>query len=88
MEAFSIIQIPSYSPDIPMLLKIVVIVMLVLILASLFSALVFLFKDKGRGNRTAKALTWRIGLSITLFLLLMAGFHFGIIPPDGLHLMR
>lgn len=88
MEAFSIIQIPSYPPDIPMLLKIVVIVMLVLILASLFSALVFLFKDKGRGNRTAKALTWRIGLSITLFLLLMAGFHFGIIPPDGLHLMR
>lgn len=71
-----------------MLLKIVVITMLVLILASLFSALVFLFKDKGRGNRTARALTWRIGLSITLFLLLMGGFHFGIIPPDGLHLMR
>lgn len=71
-----------------MLLKIVVITMLVLILASLFSALVFLFKDKGRGNRTARALTWRIGLSMTLFLMLMAGFHFGIIPPDGLHLMR
>jgi hypothetical protein len=71
-----------------MLLKIVVIVMLLLILASLFSALVFLYKDRGRGSRTAKALTWRIGLSITLFLMLMAGFHFGIIPPDGLHLMR
>jgi hypothetical protein len=71
-----------------MLLKIIVIVMLALILASLFSALVFLFKDKGRGKRTAQALTWRIGLSITLFLMLMAGFHFGIIPPDGLHLMR
>ena len=79
---------PVISPDIPMLLKIVVITMLVLILASLFSALVFLFKDKGRGNRTARALTWRIGLSMTLFLMLMAGFHFGIIPPDGLHLMR
>lgn len=71
-----------------MLLKIVVIVMLMLILASLFSALVFLYKDRGRGQRTAKALTWRIGLSITLFLMLMAGFHFGVIPPDGLHLMR
>jgi hypothetical protein len=71
-----------------MLLKIVVIVMLALIVASLFSALVFLFKDKGRGKRTAQALTWRIGLSITLFLMLMAGFHFGIIPPDGLHLLR
>ncbi|MHB1140566.1 MAG: twin transmembrane helix small protein [Sulfuricaulis sp.] len=71
-----------------MLFKIIVIVMLALIVASLFSALVFLFKDKGRGKRTARALTWRIGLSITLFLMLMAGFHFGIIPPGGLHLLR
>lgn len=71
-----------------MLLKIIVIVMLALILASLFSALVFLFKDKGHGKRTAQALTWRIGLSITLFLMLMAGFHFGIISPHGLSLMR
>lgn len=71
-----------------MLLKVIVIVMLALIVASLFSALVFLFKDKGQGKRTARALTWRIGLSITLFLMLMAGFHFGIIPPGGLHLMR
>ena len=71
-----------------MLIKSVVIVMLVLIFASLFSALVFLFKDKGRGRRTAQALTWRIGLSLTLFLLLMAGFYFGIIPPGGLHLLR
>ena len=71
-----------------MLIKTVVIIMLVLIFASLFSALVFLFKDKGRGKRTAQALTWRIGLSLTLFLLLMAGFYFGIIPPGGLHLLR
>jgi uncharacterized membrane protein YsdA (DUF1294 family) len=71
-----------------MLLKIIVIVMLALIVASLFSALVFLFKDKGRGKRTAQALTWRIGLSITLFLLLMAGFHFGIISPQGLSVFR
>jgi hypothetical protein len=71
-----------------MLIKIVVVTMLALILASLFSALVFLFKDKGQGNRTAKALTWRVGLSITLFLLLMAGFHFGIIPAQGLRIFR
>ncbi len=71
-----------------MLIKIVVVFMLVLIFASLFSALVFLFKDKGRGTRTARALTWRIGLSMTLFLLLMAGFYFGIIPPQGLALFH
>ncbi len=67
-----------------MLIKAIVILMLILIFASLFSALVFLFKDKGRGKRMASALSWRIGLSITLFLLLMAGFYFGIIPPQGL----
>ena len=67
-----------------MFIKAVVILMLILIFASLFSALVFLFKDKGRGKRVASALTWRIGLSITLFLLLMAGFYFGIIPQEGL----
>lgn len=67
-----------------MLIKAAVIVTLVLIFASLASALVFLFRDKGQGKRTAQALTWRIGLSITLFLLLMAGFYFGVIPPQGL----
>jgi Protein of unknown function (DUF2909) len=71
-----------------MFIKIIVIAMLLLIFASLFSALVFLFKDKGRGQRTVRALTWRIGLSMTLFLLLMAGFYFGIIPPQGLGLLR
>lgn len=71
-----------------MLIKIVVLVMLALIVTSLFSALVFLFKDQGRGKRTAQALTWRIGLSMTLFLLLMAGFYFGLIPPQGLRLFR
>ena len=71
-----------------MFLKIIVIVMLLLIFASLFSALVFLFKDQGRGTRTARVLTWRIGLSVTLFLLLMAGFYFGIIPPQGLALVH
>ena len=71
-----------------MFIKIIVIAMLLLIFASLFSALVFLFKDKGHGERMARALTWRIGLSMTLFLLLMAGFYFGIIPPQGLALLR
>lgn len=71
-----------------MLITITVIIMLLLIFGSLFSALVFLFRDKGRGKRTAQALTWRIGLSITLFVLLMAGFYFGVIPSEGLSLFR
>lgn len=71
-----------------MLIKSLVLLMLALIFASLFSALVFLFRDKGQSTRTVQALTWRIGLSLTLFILLMAGFYFGIIPPAGISAMK
>lgn len=60
-------------------MKIVVILFIVLILASLGSALYFMVKDKGASTRTAKALTWRVVFSITLFALLILGYHFGII---------
>jgi len=60
--------------------KIVVILFVVLILASLGSALFFLITDRGQSKRTAKALALRVGLSVTLFLLLMASYYFGLIP--------
>ncbi|MBU3735902.1 MAG: twin transmembrane helix small protein [Methylobacterium sp.] len=62
-----------------MLIKIFIVAMLLLILGSLFSALFYLIKDKGQGDRTAKALTIRISLSIGLFILLMAGYYSGLI---------
>jgi DUF2909 family protein len=62
------------------MLKIVVILFLVAIVASLGSALFFLVTDKGRSKRTVTALAVRVGLSLTLFLLLMAGYYFGLIP--------
>ena len=60
-------------------MKIIVILFIILILASLGSALYFLVKDQGASTRTAKALTWRVVFSITLFALLMLGYHFGVI---------
>jgi hypothetical protein len=62
-----------------MLLKLFIIAALLLIVGSLFSALFYLMKDKGEGTRTVKALTWRISLSLGLFLLLMIGYFSGII---------
>ena len=62
------------------MLRVVVVLLLLAIVGSLFSGLVFLYRDRGAGQRTARALTLRIGLSITLFILLLAGFRFGIIP--------
>jgi hypothetical protein len=60
-------------------MKIVVILFLVFILGSLFSALYYLVRDKGQGERTVKALTVRITLSVMLFALLMLGYYFGFI---------
>jgi hypothetical protein len=63
--------------------KFIVVAFIVFILGSLFSALFYLIKDKGQSDRTVKALTVRVGLSITLFLLLMAGYYFGLIKPHA-----
>lgn len=60
-------------------MRLIVIFMLVLIVGSLASALTFLLHDRGRGTRTARALSIRVGLSITLFVLLMAGYALGFI---------
>lgn len=62
-----------------MLIKIVIVVALMVIVGSLFSALFYLMKDKGTSTRTARALTIRISLSIILFALLMLGYFFGVI---------
>lgn len=61
-------------------MKILLFLILFAILASLGQALYFLARDRGRSERTARALTWRIGLSLLLFLLLMAGFWLGWVP--------
>lgn len=64
-------------------MKIIVILLLIGILGSLASAMVYLVRDRGASTRTVKALTVRVGLSVFLFLLLMAGYYFGFIPHDG-----
>jgi hypothetical protein len=65
-------------------MRIFALLFIVLILGSLASALYYLIKDKGQSDRTVKMLTVRIGLSLTLFILLMAGYYFGIVPQTGL----
>jgi len=64
--------------------RIVVFLFIAVILFSLGSALYYLIKDKGKSERTVKALTVRITFSIVLFLILMLGFYFGLISPQGL----
>lgn len=65
-------------------MKIFVAIGFALILASLGSALFFLMRDKGKSNRTVQALAMRVGLSITLFLLVLGMYKLGWIQSKGL----
>jgi len=66
-------------------MKYIVIIFLIIIFGSLGSALFYMVKDKGDGSdRTVKALTFRIALSLALFLMLMGGYYFGILPNEKL----
>ncbi len=55
------------------------------ILASLFSGMFFMLRDKGQTTRTAKALTVRIALSVSLFGLLMLAVATGHLKPHGIY---
>ncbi|OGA41565.1 MAG: hypothetical protein A3G28_01530 [Betaproteobacteria bacterium RIFCSPLOWO2_12_FULL_68_19] len=65
-------------------MRYVVIAMLLAIIASLGSAAVFMLRSRGDSRRMARALTWRVGLSVALFVLLMAGYYFGLLQPGKL----
>lgn len=60
-------------------MKYLVILFLLFILYSLGAAAYFMLKDEGASERMVRALTVRVALSVALFLLLMAGIHFGFI---------
>ena len=58
-------------------MKILVLLLLLGVVASLFAGLYFVGSDKGKTNRAVTALSIRIGLSATVFGLLMAAQYFG-----------
>ena len=72
----------SYSTEGRPVSKIVVVIALLAILASLGSGRYFMMKETEESNRLVKALTWRVGLSVGLFVFLMAGYYFGWFEPN------
>lgn len=64
-------------------MKVLIVILFLAIVASLGSALLFLMQDRGRSNRMAWALTWRVGLSIVLFLFLLLANGMGWIHATG-----
>jgi len=68
-------------------IKILIIIVLFAIVGSLGSALFHLSRGRTEedSRKLARALTIRIGLSLVLFLLLMAAWYAGLIKPTGTH---
>jgi hypothetical protein len=66
-----------------LLSKVLIIGAFLVILYTLASSFYFLVKDSGEGERTVRRLSWRVGLSLGLVILLWIGFQMGIIEPQG-----
>ena len=64
--------------------KILVVVIFLGIVAAMGSALYYLVKDRGDSDRLARALTWRVAISVSLFALLFVFWWAGLIQPHGL----
>jgi heme/copper-type cytochrome/quinol oxidase subunit 4 len=58
-------------------MRIVILILLLAVVASLFSGLYFVYKDKGATNRAVISLTIRIALSVLVFVLLIGSYYFG-----------
>ena len=57
---------------------------LIAVVASLFSALYFLYRDRGNSTRMVKALALRVALSASLVIFLVVAYKLGWIAPTGL----
>ena len=73
-------------------MKTVIVIALVAVLLALASAGMFMLRKGGdpasRDARMARALAWRVGLSIALFLFVLLSWHMGWIQPGGLPVGR
>ncbi len=65
------------------MIKLLIILVLVAIVASLGSGLFHLVQDEGKSKRMVNALTLRIALSVLLFVLLFVAWKNGLIAPHG-----
>ena len=66
-----------------MLSKILIIFALLTILYALGSSFYFLLRDKGEGTRTVRRLSWRVGLSVLLLVLIYAAMAAGWLQPGS-----
>lgn len=64
-------------------MKWIIVVAFVLIIGSLASAMIFLIRDRGRTRNTVRALSFRVGFSVALFLFILFAHWMGWIQSTG-----
>lgn len=65
-------------------MKIVIVAGLIAVVVALFSALYYLYHDRGHGTRMVKMLAVRVALSASVVALLVISYWMGWITPTGL----
>ena len=65
-------------------MRVIVIIALCAVVVALFTALVFLYRDRGRGTRVVTALAVRVILSMALIAFLVFSWWMGWIAPGQL----
>ena len=72
------LELPCVNPMLP---KIVIVVLLLAIVATLFTSMTFLVRDESSRKRTLTALKIRVALSITLIVFVVVAYLMGWIHP-------
>ena len=68
-------------------MKYIVLIGFLLIISSLASAMFYMLRHKGAGadpKKMARALTFRVGFSVLLFVMILVLHYFGYIQPTGI----
>lgn len=65
--------------------KALVLVLLAAAVVSLFRALTAMMRGEGGGGKTVRALTWRIGFSVLIFLFLLLSMYMGWVQPHDVN---
>lgn len=73
-------------------MKLLIVLALVAIVAALVSAGVFMMREgrdgQPKSGKMMRALAWRVGLSVLLFLCIVGAYRMGWIQPTGVPLGR
>ncbi len=66
-----------------LLAKLIIVILLIFIVISLFTALYFFIKSPENSAKVVKSLAVRVGLSLFVMLLIFLGSRFGVLEPHA-----